>query len=95
MKNHGRTSVHEFLGDLVVYRKLAPLDSRLPALGEVRAQVGLPEGVTPRKSEPAYARVIVHLLRQARALDAPGASLERLVYLGDTRLNDGTAFANL
>ncbi len=95
MMNHGRTSVHEFLGDLVVYRKLVPLDSRLPALGEVRAQVGLPEGVTPRKSEPAYARVIVHLLRQARALDAPGASLERLVYLGDTRLNDGTAFANL
>jgi hypothetical protein len=57
--------------------------------------VGVPADVTPRKSEPSYARVIVHLLRQARALDAPKIAIERLVYLGDTRLNDGTAFANI
>ena len=30
MKNYGRTSIHEFLGDLVVYRNLMPLDPRLP-----------------------------------------------------------------
>jgi hypothetical protein len=57
--------------------------------------VGLPAGVIPRKSEPAYARVIVFLLQQARRLDAPNTSIERLVYVGDTRLNDGTAFANI
>jgi hypothetical protein len=28
-------------------------------------------------------------------LDRPGESIERLVYLGDTHLNDGTAFANI
>ena len=95
MRNYGLVSVYEFLGDLIVYRNLAPMDSRLPPLEEVRPQVGLPEGLIPRKSEPAYARVIVHLLRQARALDAPGTSIERLIYVGDTRLNDGTAFANL
>jgi hypothetical protein len=95
MKNHGRASVHEFLGDLIVYRNLVPLDGRLPPLAEARPLVGLAEGVIPRKSAPEYARVIVHLLRQARALDWPGASIERLVYVGDTRLNDGTAFANL
>ena len=95
MRNYGRTSVHEFLGDRIVYRNLAPLDARLPSLAEVRRQVGLPEGVVPRKSAPLYARVIVHLLQQARALDAPGTPIERLVYLGDTRLNDGTAFANI
>jgi len=95
MKNYGCTSVHEFLADLVVYRNLAAMDARLPPLGEVRGQVKLPAGATPRKTTPAYARVIVHLLREARALDAPGTSIERLVYLGDTRMNDGTAFANL
>jgi hypothetical protein len=95
VKNYGRTSVHEFLGDFIVYRKLAPQDPRLPPLEEIRAEVGLPAGLIPRKSEAAYARAIVHLLKQARALDAPGVPLERLVFVGDTRLNDGNAFANI
>jgi hypothetical protein len=94
MKNHGRTAVDEFLGDFIVYRNLVPMDPRLPTLRELRPKVGVPEGGIPRKSEPAYARIIVHLLREARALEAPGIPLERLVYVGDTRLNDGTAFAN-
>ncbi len=95
MRNYGHTSVYEFLGDLVVYRNLVPADPRLPPLAEIREQVGLPAGVIPRKSQPEYARVMAYLLRRARALDAPGASIERLVYVGDTRLNDGTAFANI
>ncbi|MCK4450297.1 MAG: hypothetical protein KAX26_06870, partial [Anaerolineae bacterium] len=95
MRNYGHTSVYEFLGDLVVYRNLVPLDSRLPPLAEIRPQVGLPEGLIPRKSQPEYARVMVHLLRRARALDAPGKAIERLIYVGDTRMNDGAAFANL
>ncbi|MGD9101667.1 MAG: hypothetical protein PVF45_14395 [Anaerolineae bacterium] len=90
MKNYGRTSVYEFLGDRIVYRNLVPADPRLPPLAETSSQVGIAPGVTPRKSAPEYARVIVHLLRQAR-----GGPIERLLYLGDTRLNDGTAFANI
>ena len=95
MKNYGRTSVGEFLGDLIVYRNLVPLDGRLPPLAEVRPHLGLAEGFVPRKSAPEYARVIAYLLRKARALDRPGVSIARLVYVGDTRLNDGTAFTNL
>ena len=95
MKKYDRTSVHEFLGDFVVYRNLAPVDSRLPPLSELCSEVGLPEGVIPRKSQPDYARVMAHLLRAARALDAPGTSIEQLVYVGDTRMNDGTAFTNV
>lgn len=95
MKNHGRASVSEFLGDRIVYRNLAPLDARLPALAQIRPIVGLPEGVVPRKSEEAYARVIAHLLQHAQALDRPGISIQRLIYVGDTRLNDGNAFANI
>jgi len=95
MRNYGYTSVYEFLGDTVVYRNLAPVDPRLPPLAEMRERVGLPAGLTPRKSQPEYARVMAYLLRRARALDVPGTAIEQLVYVGDTRLNDGTAFANL
>ncbi len=90
-----RTTVSEFLGDRVVYRNLVPMDDRLPALADFRAEIGLPAGRIPRKSEPDYARAIVHLLRRARALDAPRTPLRRLLFIGDTRMNDGTAFANL
>lgn len=95
MKNYGRTSVYEFLGDNVVYRNLDPVDSRLPALDELRRHVDLPAGITPRKSEPAYARAMVYLLKAARALELPNVQIERLIYVGDTRLNDGTAFRNM
>lgn len=95
MKDYGRTSVHEFLGDFIVYRNLVPADSRLPPLSELRSEVGLPAGVIPRKSQPEYARVMAYLLQRARALEAPGLSVERLVYVGDTRMNDGTAFVNI
>jgi hypothetical protein len=93
MRHHGLGTLSEFLGDFVVYRNLVPMDPRLPSLAALRGDLGIPEGVTPRKSEPAYARVIVEILHRAQALwEAP---LTRLIYVGDTRLNDGTAFANL
>ena len=95
MKIYGRTTVHEFLGDSIVYRNLVPIDPRLPPLADIRPLLGLPPGLVPRKTAPDYARVIVYILKQARALDAPGAALQRLIYVGDTPMNDGTAFANV
>lgn len=95
MKVYGRTTISAFLGDLVVYRNLVPIDRRLRGLDRIRHEVGLSAGRLPRKSEPAYARVIVHFLQQARSLDTPGIAIERLLYVGDTRLNDGTAFSNV
>ena len=82
---------------MVVYRNLVPMDARLPPLTELWEieTVGIPPGVIPRKSEVGYAQVMTYLLRRARALDLPGVFIERLVYVGDTRMNDGTAFANL
>lgn len=95
MKNYGRASVHEFLGDRIVYRNLVPSDPRLPPLSEVGPKIGLPPDLVPRKTAPEYAQVIVHLLQQARALDVPGTPIQRLVYVGDTPMNDGTAFTNI
>lgn len=95
MKIYGRTTVHEFLGDRIVYRNLAPMDPRLPALADIRPLLGLPPDLVPRKTAPEYARVIVQILKQARSLDAPGAAIQRLIYVGDTPMNDGAAFANV
>jgi len=92
---HGLTSLHECLGDFVVYRNLIPADRRLPSLADLRPTLGLGAGELPRKAEPAYGRVVAEMLRRARALTQSGVEIRRLVYIGDTRLNDGTAFQNL
>jgi hypothetical protein len=91
----GQTSLQEVLGNLVVYRNLVPADARLPSIDELRSQVNLESNVLPRKADPQYASVVAAMLRQARALDLPDATIRRLIYIGDTHLNDGTAFRNL
>ncbi|MBT3391611.1 MAG: hypothetical protein HN413_14525 [Chloroflexi bacterium] len=95
MKAYGKAKVSDFLGDAIVYRNLQPLDARLPSLGDLHETVGLPAGVVPRKSTNDYARVVAQILRAGRALDAPQTPIRRVIFLGDTRLNDGTAFANI
>ena len=95
MKSFGRTSIHEFLGDWVVYRNLVPADPRLPALDALRGEVDLPPSQIPRKSEAGYAGVIAHLLRAAQRLRGIPVPIRRLLFVGDTLLLDGTAFANI
>jgi len=92
---YGRTSLYEFLGDFIVYRNLVPADKRLPSLAALREPLDLGASVLPRKAEPAYGRVVAEMLRRARALTGRGTEIRRVVYVGDTRLNDGTAFQNL
>jgi hypothetical protein len=95
MKSYGRAALGEFLGDSVVYRNLVPCDNRLPPLEEICIQLDLLVGRVPRKSESDYARILARLLRLARELDAPGVQIKRLIYIGDTKLLDGTAFENI
>ena len=95
MKNFGRASISDFLEDRVVYRNLIPMDDRLPKLNEFREAIGLPAGRIPRKSEADYARAMAYILRYAQNLRASGAEIKRLIFIGDTRLNDGNAFANI
>jgi hypothetical protein len=92
---YGLTTLSEFLGDNVAYRNLVPSDPRLPSVADLRADLGLAGGAIPRKSEPAYGQVVAELLRRARQLDRPGATIERFLLIGDTALNDGTAFRNI
>jgi hypothetical protein len=95
MKCFGRASISEFLGDWVVYRNLVPADPRLPALDALRFDNDLLPGHIPRKSEAGYARVIVHLLKAAQRLRGVTVPIQRLLFVGDTLLLDGTAFANI
>ncbi len=95
MKLYGRSTVSEFLGDNIAYRNLNPLDSRLPSLNDLRASLRLPDQEVPRKTSPDYASLVNHLLKRARALEAPNATIARLIFIGDTRLNDATAFNNI
>ncbi|MEW5870206.1 MAG: hypothetical protein AB1894_13095 [Chloroflexota bacterium] len=94
MRNYGKTTLYEYLGDKVVYRNLEPWDAELPGLRQLATALGLPQGVIPRKNENDYARLMVKLLEAAQARRT-GAALRQLVYVGDTRLLDGTAFDNL
>ena len=95
MKSYGITTISEFLDDRVVFRNLKPLDRRLPDLDMLRERVGMTPGRVPRKTEPDYARVIVHMLQAAQDVDMCQDKIERLVLVSDTRFNDGTAFANI
>jgi hypothetical protein len=92
---HGLTTLYEFMGDFVVYRNLNPADARLPRFAEVQAPLGLENTGLPRKAEPAYGQVVAALLQQARALEEPQTKIQRVLYIGDTHMNDGTAFRNI
>jgi hypothetical protein len=91
----GLTSLHEFLGDFVVYRNLIPADARIPSVTKLQGQLGMSSRDLPRKAEPEYGQIVAEMLRRARAIERPGTSIERLVFIGDTQLNDGTAFRNI
>jgi len=80
------------------------MDDRLPAFEDLRTDLSLEDVPLPRKAELNYGRVVAEMLQRARALDWPpegGTSrialptIRRLIYIGDTRMNDGTAFRNL
>lgn len=93
--NYGRASIAEFLGDRIVYRGLEPYDKTLPSLEALRREAGLRSDSLPRKNEADYARLIVRLLHACQQQDQPGGRIERLIFVGDTRLLDGTAYENL
>jgi hypothetical protein len=95
METYGRTTLAEFLADFVVYRSLEPMDARLPRFSEVAESMDLPLSPVPRKAEPAYGRAVAELLRQAQQLVRPQIQLRRLLFVGDTRLNDSNAFRNV
>lgn len=89
-----RKTLADFLGDRVVWRNLIPCDSALPRLADIWQEIGLDSFRVPRKTEPIYAAAVYRFLQvaQARRGEPP---LERILVVGDTPMNDGTAAKNL
>ena len=94
MKTYGRGAISDFLDDHVLYRNLIPCKDGLPGLPELRGSRGIDPATTPRKTTVDYARVI-HAVLNAAQEQRSATQLTRLVYVGDTRMNDGTAFSNI
>lgn len=91
---YDRGTLADYLGDRIVYRNLQPADPGLPGLSDVWAAAGLDTCRVPRKTEPAYAAVVLRLLSAAQT--ARGAApLRNLLFIGDTPASDGAAARNM
>ena len=44
---------------------------------------------------PEYGEVITEMVKASHQMSNPGGPLRRIVYIGDTRMNDGQAFLNI
>ena len=85
----------DLLEDRVVYRNLEPMQPGMCGLRTAWDKVGLDHYYVPRKTAPEYAMVLLHYLRQAQAMRGVAAPLERLLFIGDTLLLDGSAACNI
>jgi len=94
MRVDGPSPLTAFLGDQIVYRNLEPMAPDLPRFAESAASLGLPADRLPRKTEREYALVVAHIIRGAAQRQGRRPP-SHLLTVGDTRLNDGTAFRNL
>ncbi|MBN1992908.1 MAG: hypothetical protein JW953_09390 [Anaerolineae bacterium] len=89
-----RKTLADFLGDRVIYRSLTPSDPDLPKLADIWPELGLESFRIPRKTEPIYAAAAYRFLQAAQAKRGL-PPLKRLLFIGDTPMNDGTSARNL
>lgn len=89
-----RKTLADFLEDRVIYRNLIPADSALPRLVDIWQEIGLDTFRVPRKTEPVYAAAAHRFLQAAQAKRGL-PPLERMLFIGDTPMNDGTSARNL
>jgi len=89
-----RKCMSDFLGDRVAYRNLIPADPNLPKLADIWQEIGLEKFRVPRKTEPVYAAAVYRYL-QAAQVKRGQPPLERILFVGDTPMNDGTSAKNL
>ncbi len=90
-----KATLAELMEDRVIYRNLDPLSPELPTLRDIWDQVGMDHYYIPRKTTPEYAAAMVHYLGLAQRQRGVTAPLERVLFVGDTLMNDGTAARNI
>jgi len=89
-----RGTLADLFGDLVVYRNLEPQDRRIEGLSSVWRQLGLTSPAVPRKTTAEYALALRCFVEEAQRLRGL-PPIERLLFVGDTAMNDGQAARNL
>lgn len=92
MQLFGRARLADYCGDMVIYRNLKPLDSRMPNVKSALRGVGLASTARPRKQDPEYAKVALWYADAARKIAGHSQPPEELLFIGDTLFNDGNAF---
>lgn len=95
MQNFGRAKLSDFFGDWVIYRNLEPLDKRLPGLKSAAYRMGLSGDRIPRKLERDYAKAAIWFAEEAQRIRGVKTSVQEILLIGDTLLNDGTAYRNM
>lgn len=89
-------SLADIFGDLIIYRDLNAVDTRLPRYAEIWHEIGMDGPIPPRKLDMAYVRAMVRLLTRAQEIVNPqGPALSEILYVGDNLLSDGGTFQNL
>jgi hypothetical protein len=83
-------SVSDLFGERIMLRDIEPRSPALDGIEAFRHELGWDETYVPRKNEPEYAQA---LLRIVGGSDMRGP--KRIVYVGDTLLNDGGAIRGL
>jgi hypothetical protein len=89
-----RGTLADVMDDWLVYRNLEPMDPRVPGLRQAWTEIGFDHYALPRKTTPEYAAALYHFLTAAQTARGV-APLQRLLFIGDTLMNDGTAARNL
>ena len=95
LENFGRARLSDYFGDLVIYRNLEPLDTRIRGRRASSYKMEIPADVIPRKQDRDYAKAAAWIARQAQKLHRKGTELSELLFIGDTLYNDGHAYNNM
>ena len=90
-----RGTLADFMGDHVVYRNLEPVDTQLDGLRAIWREVGLDHYHVPRKTSAAYAAAMMRFVAQAQTVRGVSQPIARILFVGDTLMNDGTAARNV
>lgn len=93
MRMSTQLTIADLTGDLVIYRDLQPYAVDMPGLAQLRARLGLPPDLLPRKRDSDYARVMLALLTQIQQRRGT-PPLRTLLVIGDTH-NDRQMAAHL
>ena len=93
LENFGLAAMSDLFEDWVVYRSLEPINKRLKGLKSARYELGLTTEGIPRKLDTTYAQVALWMFEKAQGMRR--ATVNEILFIGDTLSGDGKAYQNM